>query len=818
MTSADADAERLDFDLALTRALYQSPVAVATFDREFRYVALNDTLVSVRGPREEALGRHLSDVAPEVWASIEPHLRRALAGETITGVNLSEGPHAKLAYRRYWLSNFFPVKRDDEVVGVGVVSIDVTALRNTERALRLRTDLFELLAPVNRVATESTSTDDLYRRICDLATTEGRFLYAFVMTTRGERLHILAISSLEPSVVEQVIERVHDAPFDRSSPSTQGASVRTLLTGESTVVNDFTYSPVTMPWHQLGLDVGIGSVAAFPIHDGTETVAVLSLVSRERNFFDEEMLEALKEMTPVISFAVERFSQEARRRRDQMALELRDRAIDASSQGILVTDARTPGHPVLYAGPSFERLTQYTTDDIVGRGPSMLRGPDTDPRAAGLLDRAVNEGRPCSVELLEYRKDGTSFWANVMITPIFDDDNVLTNFVEVITDVTERRELEQQLLQAQKMEAIGVLAAGIAHDFNNMLLVIRGYSDLFAKRVQDDELRAMAYRIDDAVQQAAAVTQRLLAFSRQQVLRPEPLSLNELLRDTMWLWRRMLRDTISLNLDLAPSIEEVVVDRGQIEQVVVNLVTNACDAMPEGGTLTIRTSAVTYDETRAERAEGVEPGRYVRVEIADTGIGIGEEHQRRVFEPFYTTKPHGTGLGLATVYGIVKQCGGHIDLRSRSGEGTTFTLDFPAAIAAPSRRPQRKMASFGLEGSETVLVVEDLDEARTLLADSLRSLGYRVLEAANGVDALEVAAAHPETIDLVVTDIAMPKMDGRELAGRLRERRPDIKIVFTSGYPSSTLTLDAAFASNAAFLEKPYLLDQIARLIRELLG
>jgi hypothetical protein len=384
-------------------------------------------------------------------------------------------------------------------------------------------------------------------------------------------------------------------------------------------------------------------------------------------------------------------------------------------------------------------------------------------------------------------------------------------------DMTEQRKLEEQLRQAHKMEAIGNLAGGIAHDFNNLLLVIRGYSALLLTRITNEDDRESAQQIDRAAQRAGEFTHQLLAFSRQQVLRPEVSNLNVVVTETLSMLARSLGAAVRVESHLEPALGAVLVDRGQIAQAVLNLAINARDAMGDGGgTLSIRTANVELDETYTNAHEGLAPGWYSLLQITDSGKGMDRETQIRAFDPFFTTKEDGTGLGLATVYGLVKQSGGHISFYSEPGMGTTFKLYFPTTSAqiAPSRQPGNVTS---LTGSETVLLVEDTEIVRALVTTMLESRGYTVLAAASGPEAIAIAEPANVAIDLLMTDVVMPKMNGRELADQLLATRSGLKVLFTSGYPSDTDLRRGIAEAQTSFIEKPYLPDDLARKVREIL-
>ncbi|HWB40774.1 MAG TPA: ATP-binding protein, partial [Gemmatimonadales bacterium] len=382
------------------------------------------------------------------------------------------------------------------------------------------------------------------------------------------------------------------------------------------------------------------------------------------------------------------------------------------------------------------------------------------------------------------------------------------------------RRSEEQLRQAQKMEAVGQLAGGIAHDFNNLLTAILSYCDLLLQEVrQNDPIRSDVEQIRQAGQRAAGLTRQLLAFSRRQVLQPKVLSLNSVIADTDGMLRRLLGADIVLDMSYDPGLWYVLADPGQIEQVLVNLVVNARDAMPQGGRLAVSTSNREFAADSANRPNGLRAGSYVAIEVSDTGAGIDPANHARIFEPFYTTKDpgKGTGLGLSTVYGIVQQSGGQITVESALGRGATFTVFLPRHIGgdpAPASKVDRRRLPGG---TETLLLVEDEAAVRSSARRLLERQGYHVLEARHGADALRIAEESSRPIDLVVTDLVMPEMGGKELAERLRAHRPGLKVLFMSGYTEKVITAGGVMPPNTGFVEKPFTVEQLMRRLREIL-
>ncbi len=387
-------------------------------------------------------------------------------------------------------------------------------------------------------------------------------------------------------------------------------------------------------------------------------------------------------------------------------------------------------------------------------------------------------------------------------------------------EIAEHRRLEEQLLQAQKLESVGRLAGGVAHDFNNLLTVILVSAELMGT---DPALNTPAQEylrnITQAGQRASNLTKQLLTFARRQVIEPKTINLNDLTVRLDKMLRRLIGANIELVLMLEESLRSVKVDPGQFEQILVNLIVNARDAMPEGGKITIETRNVTLDAESARPYKDLSPGEYVMLAIRDTGEGMEEEIRAHIFEPFFTTKEQGkgTGLGLATVYGIVKQAGGHIDLSSEPGRGTTFQIYLPCTLEAISVESAPPLPTAPLDGSETILLVEDEAAVRALSVQTLRRRGYTVLEAMNGEEALRVVQGREKEIVLLVTDMIMPQMNGKELAQRLLALHPHLKVLYASGYTENTIMHEGVLEPGVDFLAKPFTPTQLAGKVREIL-
>ena len=506
-------------------------------------------------------------------------------------------------------------------------------------------------------------------------------------------------------------------------------------------------------------------------------------------------------------------------KRAENDLRMRDRAIQAATQGLMIADATQPDCPIIYASPACEKISGYHHREVLGRNARFFQGKETDPAVVAELRDAIREGKSCTVELLNYRKDGTTYWNELSIAPVRDEAGRLINFIGVQADVTARRNLQNQFHQAQKMEAFGQLAGGIAHDFNNLLTIINGYSEILLGASPEESAREMIAEILKAGQRSASLTRQLLVFSRQQVLMPKVFDLNESVRESEKMFRRVIGEDIELHTVSHRQLDSINADPGQIEQVLMNLVVNARDAMPQGGKLTIETGNIQLTEEDAREHPDIKPGNYVMLTVSDNGSGMTEETRSRLFEPFFTTKEtgKGTGLGLAVVHSIVKQSDGHIEVESEAGLGTSFRIYLPRAAKSVVPGKSRIIPRTTPRGIETILLVEDEEALRVFTVRTLRLCGYVVIEAANGNEALRVAEKYDEPIHLLITDVVMPGMGGRKLADQLAPLHANMKVLYISGYTDDAVIRHGIAHEEVEFLQKPFSAIALAVKVREVL-
>jgi two-component system cell cycle sensor histidine kinase/response regulator CckA len=471
-----------------------------------------------------------------------------------------------------------------------------------------------------------------------------------------------------------------------------------------------------------------------------------------------------------------------------------------------------------YVTPSYESVWGQSLETLYRNPSSRLEAivPQDRPLVLSSIQKAGSTGYNQEYRIL--RPDGSTRWIWDRAFPIRDKKGAIERVAGIAEDVTERKRLEEELRQSQKMEAVGRLAGGIAHDFNNLLTVITGYSDLLLTSAElSESARDMIRQIKKSGDRAASMTRQLLAFSRRQMLVPEVIDLNSLIDSLSEMLRRVIGEDIDLELLLESKLGSVTADPGQVQQVLMNLVVNARDAMPLGGKLTIQTANVEWNEELDQRHPDAKPGSYAVISVSDNGIGISPEVQEHLFEPFFTTKGvgKGTGLGLSTVYGIVKQSNGLVEVHSVPGHGASFHIYLPLGEKLAKRRSGEKLGVKPGSAQGTILVVEDEEMVRSMTCTLLQRAGYTVLEGKNGLDAIEVSQRHGGPIHLLLSDVVMPRMNGQTLYQKLGPQRPEMKVLFTSGYTDSALLRHGMADVPAAILLKPYTQDALLTHVRE---
>jgi PAS domain S-box-containing protein len=674
--------------------------------------------------------------------------------------------------------------------------------RAAERAEKQTT-----LATLAGLITSAGDSAEVFRAVAQAATTllGARLARVWVDDPTRGLLRIRGSFGLDARQ-ERGLTEFATLPYD------QGLAGGVFVSRAPAFVAEVTTDP-RLTNRRLATEAGLHAFAGLPLVAGERAMGVLALFFAERREFTDEERELMGLLADHAAIAIRnaRLYEEARTSRDFLQ-SIAENSVDA----IVTTDIHGR---ITYLSPGGQEMFGYTAAEAVGtQVADYYRGGPDEARA--IMHRLRLEGRIGSYETAMRRKAGGWVDATASLSLLRDASGLVVGTVGIVKDVTERRMLEEHLRQSQKMDAVGRLAGGVAHDFNNILTVVLGRSEMLLQRMDSDNPLARDVRlIAQTGERAMALTRQLLAFSRKQVLQPRVIDLRTVVADMKQMLCRLIGEHIELHTVQGPGLGLVRVDPGQLEQVILNLVVNARDAMTRGGDLTIETANAEIGEVLPRLPE-LRPGRYVRLAVSDTGVGIDAATQARIFEPFFTTKAvgQGTGLGLATVYGIVTQSGGHIGVASEPGRGTRFEIHFPrvdaVAVTPAEARPVRGSAP---RGSETVLLVEDDESVRDLTREILQGQGYHVFVAPHPGEALLFCERFAAPIHLLVTDVVMPQMSGRELADRLQRLHGEMRVLYMSGYTDDAILHHGVREAEMALLQKPFTPDGLARRVREVL-
>ncbi len=702
---------------------------------------------------------------------------------------------------------------------------DLSERGDSEAALRRVNRQLRMLSDCNQALIRNTDELELLRNVCNIIVEVGGYKMAwvgFAVDDPDKSVRPVAHAGFEDGYLQNIHVTWSEAESGRGPV---GMAIRKL---QPCPVQNIAVNPLFAPWRQTATERGYASVCGLPLVTGGKRIGAIGIYSASPDAFDAEEVSLLAELADDLAFGISVLRTRNEHRRAEQALiasEERFKRLVQNSNDIIATLDEN----FVYAsvsGPA-GNLLGYQPEELVGMSGFDSIHPDDIMTARSAFYEGLK--RPNAVHRLEYRfrhKSGTWIYLEAVGTNRLDDTSVqgiilnIRDMSERKKGETERDKLQNQLQQAMKMEAVGRLAGGIAHDFNNLLTIVTGNVELAKLTLKPSD--AMARHLDEianASQSAASLTRQLLSFSRRQIIEPRVVDLNALVDNLQKMLVRLIGENIVLRTVLDKNCHAVFVDPGQFEQVIVNLVVNARDAMPNGGSLLIETANRELDQDYCVRHPSIQPGKYVMLAVSDTGHGMGEEVRLRLFEPFFTTKPkgQGTGLGLATIFGAVSQAGGSIEAYSEINQGSTFTIYLPRSGDLPEASAATGHSAASPTGHETVLLVEDDKGVRDLTLRMLQRLGYQVLIATDGSEALDLADGFDGRIDLLMTDIVLPDANGRELAERILEARPEAEVLFTSGYTDNVVVHHGIIDKHLNFIGKPYSLQALARKLREVL-
>ena len=770
-------------------------------DEGLRYVYVNKRWTDFFQQSDSDWRGHTDfDFWPQIAARLRENDRAVLDTEKV--LELSEDVPDPCGTRHHWLVHKFPIRDSQGRQLVGGVAMDITERQYDESLLEVQSEV------LRAIATDAPLPDvlDLLVRTAQ-SQTEGMGYAVLLLDESRNRLHLGATSSLPEQFGREVEGLAMEEVIGLCAP--------TIQQGQPLIVSDTATDPLWDGYREFALRHELRACWSVPILSSESMVlGVLAAYCGEPRIPSTFHLRLLQTSAHLAAIAVQRH------RAKQALLWTQQQLANTEKFSLIMAAQVGLDGRCLKAPPRLCEILGYTEEELLARKFQDITHPE-DRTANWEACQRLFRGEVNSVEYEKryLRKDGTIVWVYLNSSMIFNQEGKPDRMLAYIRDITEQKRLEEHLRQSQKMEAVGRLAGGVAHDFNNMLTIIHGYCDLTLEGLQPfDPIHENVVEIRKAADRAALLTRQLLAFSRKQILAPKTLNLNEIVSESQKMLHRLIAEDVEIKIALDPKLGDIKADSGQIEQLLMNLVINARDAMPQGGLLTLETRNVDMDHECGEEEPNVTPGRYIMLAISDTGHGMDAETKAHVFEPFFTTKEpgRGTGLGLATVYGIVQQSGGYITVTSEPGAGTTFKVYLPRVEAAEKRPADKNLASPG-SGTETILLVEDEDMVRTLACRILRSCGYNVLEACNGGEALLMCEQRQETIQLLLTDVVMPRMSGRDLAERLRALRPELKVIFMSGYTDDVVLRHGVLSLDAEFIQKPFASRDLIGKVRAVL-
>jgi two-component system cell cycle sensor histidine kinase/response regulator CckA len=776
-----------------------APEAISILDPEYRITRLNGEFTRIFGfSPEEALGERIDSliVPPDRSAETRWIAELLVKGQKVVLETKRQRKDGTL------LDVFIsaaPIVIDERQVAMCVLYRDIS---EQKRAEALHSALY-------RITQKTSSADDLQQFYAAVHGIVGELMYA-------RNFYIAVYDPLPQLLTFPYFEDELDSR-PAAKKLGKGLTEYVLRTGEPLLCTPEVFDSLARQGEVESIGAPSLDWLGVPLKVGNNSFGVLAVQSYSGNMrFGDKEKEILQFVSQQLASAIEyKRNEEALRRSEARYRSL----VQSAVYGIYRSSLEGRFFDV---NPALITMLGYdSAEEVLALDPKLdvFVDPSEQMRVMAEFRRGA---RLDNVEVRWKRKDGSAITVRLS-GRVVNNPEETAEVVEIIAeDITERRVLENQFRQAQKMEAVGRLAGGVAHDFNNLLMVISGYAEVLLEHTRkNDPLYPKIEAIHQATDRATTLTRQLLAFSRKQLLELKVVDLNIIVEDIKRLLRPLIGENIELQTQLAPDLGRTRADAGQIEQVLMNLVVNSKDAMPNGGKVTIQSAnaRLNHEDVRREYSY-IHPGLYVVLSVTDTGEGMDKETQLRIFEPFFTTKEKGkgTGLGLSTVYGIIKQSGGYVLVQSEPGQGTTFRIYLPRVEDALETVGTLGISSSQNGGSETVLLVEDEESVRQLVRETLESKGYKVLEAENGEAALRIVSNYSDKIDMLITDVVMPGMSGRELSARLCASRPQTKVLYLSGYTEDAIGHEGVVDPHTVFLQKPFTLQMLSRKVREVLG
>lgn len=788
-----------------------SPDAIALIDLNFNTLFCNHQAVYMHGCDNvtEIIGKSLLDfVSAEDQERVMETVHQSLENNRVENVE------CMLIKRKggYFLAELSISKLTNGVgktEGFVIVTRDISEPKRVEAEMKQRNRELTLLNQI--IATSAASLEP--EGVLDIICRELALAFDIPRVTAG----LFNETKIELRVVAEYLAQVGPSLLNSRMPVATSPLAQILLTHQAPLVAPNVQSDARLVRiHEFLHEHNTVSLMILPLVVDEQVLGGLYLESDKPHHFSPEEVSLAWNVVDQVAGVLVRASLTQMRQRLSAAVE-------QTAESIVITDIRGL---ITYVNPAFERTSGYSQSEVIGQNPRLLKSEARQADFYRQLWDTISAGQVWHGRFVNKSKDGVLYTVEATITPVLAENREIINYIGILRDVTHQLQLEEQLRQSKKMEAIGRLAGGIAHDFNNLLTVINGYSELLLARRHElpEKAHYELEQIKKAGQRATALTQQLLAFSRKQPLQPRTLNLNAVVTNTHQLLDRLIGEDLKLSLNLEPDLAQIIADPSQLEQIIINLAVNARDAMPQGGELMIETNNVTLDEAYARQHAEVTPGPYILLAVSDTGTGMDAETLAHIFEPFFTTKEQGkgTGLGLAIVHSIIKQNNGHIRVESAPGQGSAFKIFLPPAKALPESLLPNIIPSHLARGWETILVVEDEVSVREIICNILEANGYTVLQAPGGSEALQLCQEQqPEPLHLLFTDVVMLGMNGEELATHLTQKYPHLKVLYTSGYGANyarnVLIQHNLLEPSFNFLEKPFTPDALLRQVRETL-